>query len=375
MAVTLDIKYFNSFLVKKVKRDDTITGTDDRSDWIGLPWNPRLYPQFPVHADTSDDSNNWFVEESRIRGGFNNVETDYGVRAYLFDQDSDIEPVDYGIIYSGIYNPRTQINQSNVFSVAEDIEKAVDPRYGSIQKLFSDDSNLLILQENKVSRGLVDKDAIYSAVGSQTIVSSNAVIGDIQPYSGEYGIGKFPESFARKGYRTYMADVPNSCVLRLSRDGFNEISKSGMDDFFRDEFKRLSAERKRFPIDLSWTIPWSTATTTITVSGDNIGMIEYGMAIEGIEGFQNLHIVDIGTESGGEVEITLNREINVVVSPQPNVIQAVKYVKDNVIGGIDNYSDLYTLSIHYNEPIAEDTNSGVTVIPVEAVPNPNVVPE
>ena len=374
MSYLVDVKYFNSFLLRKAKRDDSLIGTDSRSDWVSPPWNPRGYPLFPFLADKTDDTNNWFIEESRIRGGFNNVEVDYGVRAYLFNQDADISIIDYGLIYSGIYNPRTQTNQSNVFSIGEDIEKETDPSYGSIQKLYSSDSDLLVFQEAKVSRAPIDRDIIYSAKGNPTIISTNAVIGTIQQLNGDYGIGKFPESFAKKGYRTYMADPPNSAVLRLSMDGYTEISKTGMEDFFRDEFKRLSTERKRFPIGLSWTPPFSVATDKITVGGDNISMIEYGMALEGIRGFQDLYITDIGTESNNQVEITLSREINVTISPQPSVIQAVKYVKDNIIGGIDNYSDQYTLSIQYNEPTSDLIDGSVKFIPSEEL-EPELEPE
>ena len=45
------------------------------------------------------------------------------------------------LIYSGIFNSRTGINQTNQFSVAEEITRSVDPISGSIQKLFAEDTN------------------------------------------------------------------------------------------------------------------------------------------------------------------------------------------------------------------------------------------
>ena len=326
-------------------------------------------------GDTASDTDNWFVEESRIRGGYNNTEVDFGVRAYLFNEESNSDLIDYGLIYSGIYNPRTSTNQTNVFSVSEDIEKSVDPRYGSIQKLYADDSNLLILQETKVSRGLIDRDAIYSAQGNNIVTTSNQVIGEIQPYAGEYGIGRFPESFARKGYRTYFADVPNSAVMRLSADGLTEISKVGMEDFFRDEFRQLSSEYKRESIDIGWTIEWNTPINTITVSGENISLLEYGMSIEGILGHEGLYIIDIGTETGGEVDITLSKTITISASPQSTVIQAAKYVKDKIVGGIDNYLDQYSISVQFNES-SRGGNTGDLEFPdLDDEENPDVVPE
>ena len=66
------------------------------------------------------------------------------------------------MIYSGIFNSRTGINDTNVFSVGEDITRSVDPANGSIQRLYAEDTNLIIFQENKVSRAPIDKDIIYT---------------------------------------------------------------------------------------------------------------------------------------------------------------------------------------------------------------------
>ena len=70
------------------------------------------------------------------------------------------------IIYSGIYNSKTGVNKLNQFSIGNNITKAVDFADGSIQKLYAEDTNLLILQEDKVSRALIDKDAIFTAEGT-----------------------------------------------------------------------------------------------------------------------------------------------------------------------------------------------------------------
>ena len=104
---------------------------------------------------------NWVIEESRIDGGYNNVITDLGVRAYAVDDDTFAAIRNNSLIYSGIFNSRTSINNTNQFSVSEDITRSVDPANGSIQKLYAEDTNLTIFQESKVSRALIDKSAIY----------------------------------------------------------------------------------------------------------------------------------------------------------------------------------------------------------------------
>ena len=187
---------------------------------------PRVY---------SSDSTDWYAEEARIRGGYNNTNVDYGVKAYLVEDDTSQNNRFNSMIYSGIFNSRTGVNNTNQFSVAETITRSVDPAYGSIQKLYAEDTNLIIFQELKVQKALIDKDAIYTQEGQAVSTASNVVIGGIVPYAGEYGISTNPESFARFGYRKYFADRTKNLVLRLSQDGITEISMYGMVDFFRDK--------------------------------------------------------------------------------------------------------------------------------------------
>ena len=120
----------------------------------------------------------------------------------------------------------------------------LDPVNGSIQKLYAEDTNLIIFQERKVSRALIDKDAIYSAEGSSITTTANVVIGQIVAYAGEYGISTNPQSFAVYGYQKYFTDRNRNAVLRLSMDGITEISNYGMIDFFRDKLSKVSSTGK-----------------------------------------------------------------------------------------------------------------------------------
>ncbi|MFY8170322.1 MAG: hypothetical protein ACOVK2_04315, partial [Candidatus Fonsibacter sp.] len=190
-------------------------------------WLPSQYD--------SDADADWYIEETRIRGGYNNTNLDLGVKAYIVEESPQREKLLNTLIYSGVFNSRTGVNNTNQFSVAEDITRTVDPAQGSIQKLYAEDTNLIIFQELKVSRALIDKDAIYSAEGQPMTTSGSQVIGQIQSYAGNYGIGSHPESFAVYGYRKYFVDNYQNIVLRLSQDGITEISAYGMFDYFRDE--------------------------------------------------------------------------------------------------------------------------------------------
>ena len=234
----IEVKYYNSFTLRK--------SVDSNSDikWFGSRGIPQSLGGWYQTGDVPEDDNdlNWAIEESRIRGGYNNTSTSLGAKAYLVEDEPNGSVRDNAMIYSGIYNSRTGINQTNQFSVGEEITKATDPANGSIQKLHAEDSNLIIFSEKKVSRALIDKDAIYTAEGGGTSVSQlNLVIGQIIPYAGNWGIGTNPESFATYGYRKYFVDKNRGAVLRLSMDGITEISNYGMIDWFRDNLSLVDS--------------------------------------------------------------------------------------------------------------------------------------
>ena len=189
MAYTLDVAYFNTFV---------IAGRNAAGSWSGAKFG----------------SFHW--EESRIRGEYNGTNIDYGAKAYAVDLEYGTRTRENALIYSGIFNSKTKINNTNQFPIGSEITKAVDIANGSIQKLHAEDSNLIILQENKVSKSLIDKDAIYTAEGTPIQSQSNVVIGQNMPYLGDYGIGKNPESFASHGGRKYFVDKARGVVMRLS---------------------------------------------------------------------------------------------------------------------------------------------------------------
>jgi len=226
----IEVKYFNSFILRKTLSD---AAPNSAPMWNGSRGD-NTYPK-----TAASSVYNWAVEEARITGGYNNTSVQPGVRAYLVEDNPRASLRVNSMIYSGIFNSRTGINDTNVFSVGEDIIKSVDPANGSIQRLYAENTNLTIFQESKVSRALIDKDAIYSAEGGGTVTSANLVIGAVQPYSGNFGISRNPESFAVYGNRKYFTDKDRNAVLRLSNDGLTEISNYGMFDYFRDKLSEL----------------------------------------------------------------------------------------------------------------------------------------
>ena len=160
------------------------------------------------------------VESNRIRDNFNLPFIANGVKvSTTLEHDYEEEHRKYGLIYSGIYNSVSGVNDTNQFIAAEKITKDINPIYGSIQKLHSRDSDLVTLCEDKVLRIQANKDALFNADGNSNVTASSNVLGQTIPFSGEYGISTNPESFASESYRAYFSDKVRGTVMRLSKDG------------------------------------------------------------------------------------------------------------------------------------------------------------
>ena len=291
MGVVVEVKYFNSFLLRK-----TMTNSPTVAPvWNGSFGIPQTIGGFKVYSTTTPDNvNNWIIEEARIRGGYNNTSVDFGVKAYIVENEPNSSVRINTLIFSGIFNSRTGVNDTNVFSVGQDITKSADPANGSIQKLYAEDANLVIFQENKISRALVNKSAIYSAEGNATVTSSNLTIGVIQPFPGQYGISRNPESFAVYGYDKYFSDENNNVVLKLSGGSVREISGEGMTDYFRDNLNSINQSVAPGFVQGGWDIHnkqyvVSLYQDPIQFPASTFSTLAYGQSIGGGAGWSTFY--------------------------------------------------------------------------------------
>ena len=199
--------------------------------------NSTLAYSLPLQQHTLDWSNCWSygngVESDRIRDDFNAPQLSNGVKASsTVNGKVKEEHRKHGLIWSGIYNSTSGINETNQFIMAEKITKDLNPIYGSIQALANRDTRLVLFCEDKILRAVTNKDALYNADGNPQLVASNTVVGDVTPYQGDFGIGTNPESLAITPYNIYFTDTVRGKVLALSGEGVRAISDIGMRDYF-----------------------------------------------------------------------------------------------------------------------------------------------
>ena len=231
------------------------------------------------------------VESDRIRDDYNQVRIGKGVKAstVLAEQFKE-ERRSSGLIFSGIYNSNSGVNRLNQFIQAEAITKDLNPSYGSIQKLYSRDGDLVTFCEDKVLKITANKDAIFNADGNPQLVASNKVLGQAIPYVGDYGISTNPESFAVENYRMYFADKQRGAVLRLSRDGMTSISEYGMRDWFKTNFGQVHVDRAVGSYDKDKNVYNLTLKTKTNRGGEEQADVNYTLSYkESVRGWQSFH--------------------------------------------------------------------------------------
>ena len=174
------------------------------------------------------------------------------------------------LTYSAAYNENTNLNGLNEFNLSTgNYKEDLDKKYGYIQKLYSRDTDLVVFQEDKVSKVLYGKDLLLNADGTSNVSSIQEVLGQQVPYTGEYGISRNPESFAYDANNIYFTDSKRGCVCRLNLNGIVEISQAGMRTFFREQYEDAIDNKKLGafdPVQDQYVLHNSIDTLTIPYS-------------------------------------------------------------------------------------------------------------
>jgi len=273
------------------------------------------------------------VESDRIRDDFNGTQLDNGVRVSTTFEDYKEETRSSGLIYSGIYNSTSGINDLNEFNIAEKITKDLNPTYGSIQALKTRDTDVVVFTEDKVLKLLSNKDALFNADGNPQLTATDRVLGQSIPFVGDYGISKNPESLATDQYRMYFTDKQRGAVLRLSRDGLTPISNVGMKTYFRENLKNsedLIGSFDKVNGEYNLTIERVSDSKTISFNEGSKGWVSFKSFIQ-----------DEGVSVSGKYFTVKGADI-------------YEHYIDN-IGGVGNYNTFYgqytesTIDVLFND--------------------------
>lgn len=194
------------------------------------------------------DFNGWSfgtgLESYRIFDDWNKSTLEYSVRVNSFVDDYKERHSYNAICYSGIYGENTGVNRLNEFNLSLANFKYLDMAFGSIQRIHARDNDMLIFQQDKISKLLYGKNLLFDAVGGGQVASIPEVLGNQISFPYEYGISNNPESFAEWGNELFFTDSRRGAVINISGDQLDIISKYGMNDHFRDMMRDNSNTQK-----------------------------------------------------------------------------------------------------------------------------------
>ena len=145
------------------------------------------------------------------------------------------------LTYSGVFNDESNVNKLNEFNLGLLNFKPLEEEFGNVMKLDGRETDILCLQEDKISYVLAGKNLLSDATGGGAVTSVPEVLGTQIARIEEYGISFNPESYAKWGSNKFFTDAKRGAVLQLKgTSAQNEqliaISEAGMRSWFRDLF-------------------------------------------------------------------------------------------------------------------------------------------
>jgi hypothetical protein len=115
--------------------------------------------------------------------------------------------------------------------------KDLPNEHGNINTLLNFSDALFVVQENKASAIPVSRTVLSDALGQDTLIGSDKILGEQRFYAGQYGSDNNPESVLRVDNNIYFAHKSRGEVYKFNpSNGIQVISQKGMNSFFRDAF-------------------------------------------------------------------------------------------------------------------------------------------
>ena len=182
------------------------------------------------------------VESQKVEDSILGSKMELGARTLLSSNQDYKEAHRFAdITYSGVYNDESNINKLNEFNLGLLNFKPLEDIYGTIQKMSGRKSDVLVLQEDRISYVLAGKNLLSDAGGGSALTTVPEVLGTQIARVEEYGISLNPESFSEFGFDKYFTDAKRGAVILLrgssaQNEQLEVISKAGMRSWFRDLF-------------------------------------------------------------------------------------------------------------------------------------------
>ncbi len=226
-----------------------------------------------------------------------------------------------GLTYSGVFSGPSNVNNLNEFNLGLVNFKDCELVFGPIMKLHARQTDILVLQEDRISYVLANKNLISDSTGGGAIVSVPEILGQQVARIEEYGISFNPESFTSWGRDMYFSDTKRGAIIKLTgaglqSDSLEVISAMGMRSYFRNKFADQLTTQKLGGYDPYMDeYVFSSNNTPIPMT---LETIECGARIEKKNTTVPLSITVDVTSATGNFEVRINSaggvmDVNVVV--------------------------------------------------------------
>ena len=268
------------------------------------------------------------------------------------------------ITYSGVYNQETNVNKLNEFNLGLLNFKNLETSFGRIYIIDARDTDVLVLQEDKISYVLAGKNLLSDSTGGGAISSVPEVLGTQIARTEKYGISFNPESYVQWGYDRFFTDIKRGAVIQLrgnsrSNEELNVVSELGMRTWFRDRFIEsfgtqklggydpymneyvLSLNDRELPVNPECLACGVSQTLTLFIpSGEETGAFDYCVSLGSNVGQTTVSWIVSSVEGTFDVSATYNG--STVSSGPQNSSGSITFFKDLVSEGTVSINITYT---------------------------------
>ena len=244
------------------------------------------------------------VESNKIRDSLTGEQVTLGNRIFTTSNEEYARAHRFAdLTYSGVFNDESNVNKLNEFNLGLVNFKPLEETYGDVEILYARETDILVLQEDKISYVLAGKNLLSDATGGGAVTSVPEVLGTQIARIEQYGISNHPESFAAFGENKYFSDAKRNVVIKLTgtsaqNEVLTVVSNEGMRSWFRDLFAEASATQKLGGYD-PYMHEYVFSTNTI-VKPETELCIACGVTenITILAGKEFVYCVDIGEDVG-----------------------------------------------------------------------------
>jgi len=305
------------------------------------------------------------------------------------------------ITYSGVYNQETNVNKLNEFNAGLLNFKNLETSFGDVQIIDGRETDVLVLQEDKISYVLAGKNLLSDAGAGSALTSVPEVLGTQIARVEKYGISFNPESYVQWGYDRFFTDVKRGAVIQIKGDSMQQdqlavISEANMRTWFRDEFITSFTTQKLGGYDpymneyvlstndreLPNIIECLACGVSQTISGSapeggKIKLANYCVELGSIVGDVTVTWTVLSIDSGATFSINVVYDGNTYSSGLINSSGSITFIKNsitvttaNVAINVSNGDVVLSISVSCPDPeilnvvevvVTSDLNSGETI--------------